>query len=87
MVFIRYTLAGSVAAAVHFGMLWLLVEQAGVYPTTASALGFCAAVFVNYSLQYYWTFEARGPHRLLFMRYVVVTLAMFVVMFVFLVRG
>jgi len=78
-VFIRYTVAGSMAAIAHFAVLWVLVEWRGVYPTYASAIGFCVAMFVNYSLQYYWTFRATGPHGVLFSRYVAVTLAMLVV--------
>lgn len=76
MVFFRYTVAGSMAAVAHFTVLWILVEWFGVYPTYASAIGFCVAIFVNYSLQYYWTFRAKGPHGVLFLRYLVVTLLM-----------
>jgi putative flippase GtrA len=64
------------AAIAHFTVLWILVEWFGVYPTYASAIGFCVAMFVNYSLQYYWTFRAKGPHGVLFSRYLAVTLAM-----------
>jgi len=64
------------AAIAHFTVLWILVERFGVYPTYASASGFCVAIFVNYSLQYYWTFRAKGPHGLLFFRYLFVTMAM-----------
>jgi putative flippase GtrA len=75
-VFFRYTVSGLMAAIAHFTVLWILVEWFGVYPTYASAIGFCVAMFVNYSLQYYWTFRAKGPHGLLFSRYVIVTLSM-----------
>ena len=75
-VFIRYVAAGSLAAIAHFAVLWALVEWFDVYATYASAIGFCVAIFVNYSLQYYWTFRAAGPHAVLFLRYLVVTLSM-----------
>lgn len=75
-VFLRYTVAGSIAAIAHFSVLWGLVEWFGVYATYASATGFCVAIFVNYSLQYYWTFRAKGPHGVMFLRYLVVTLTM-----------
>ena len=64
------------AAIAHFTVLWILVEWFDTYPTYASAFGFCVAIAVNYSLQYYWTFRVKGPHRVLFSRYLTVTLAM-----------
>jgi putative flippase GtrA len=75
-IFVRYIVAGSVAAAAHFGVLWLLVEWFAVYPTLASALGFCVATGINYSLQYHWTFRVTGPHGVIFTRYLLVTIAM-----------
>lgn len=76
---IRYFIAGSVAAIAHFIALIASVEVYGIQPTLASSLGFCVAVFFNYSLQYHWTFAVRGPHGVIFSRYLLVTIAMFVV--------
>lgn len=72
----RYLVSGSAAALVHFGFLIFLVEMFLFNPTLASALGFIAAVFVNYSLQYHWTFEIQGNglHKVYFTRYLLVTL-------------
>ena len=75
-VFIRYCISGGIAAVMHFSVLILLIEWVGLNPTLASATGFCAATCVNYSLQYYWTFMATGPHSVIFARYVMVTLTM-----------
>lgn len=73
--FIRYVTAGGLAALLHLVVLVGLVELAGFLPTPASAIGFCMAVMANYWLQYHWTFAAAGPHRVVFVRYVLVTLA------------
>jgi len=75
-VFVRYIVSGSLAAMTHFGVLALLVEVMDTDPTLASAIGFVAALFVNYSMQYHWTFAAEGPHGVIFTRYVVVTFSM-----------
>jgi len=72
--FARYIVSGGIAAIVHFGLLVLFVECIMLTPTLASSLGFIAAIFVNYSLQYYWTFSVSGSHRIFFIRYLSVTL-------------
>ena len=73
----RYIISGGVAAVAHFGLLIILVELFAVNPTVASALGFIAAIFVNYSLQYHWTFAVKGSgqHKKFFARYLLVTLS------------
>lgn len=77
--FLKYSVAGGFAAVAHFGVLVLLVENYAVLPTIASGIGFCIAGAVNYTLQYYWTFRASGPHALMLSRYTLVTLAMLLV--------
>jgi putative flippase GtrA len=79
MVFFRYLVSGSTATLVHFAVLVILVELFDVSPIVASILGFCAAIGANYTLQYYWTFQATGTHQVLFARYVTVTLVMLIV--------
>lgn len=63
--FWRYCAVGVVAAALHFAVLAVLVEFFDVVPTFASAMGFCAAVLLNYWLQYRWTFRADGSHSIM----------------------
>jgi putative flippase GtrA len=75
-VFIRYSISGGVAAVAHFGLLIILVEWTNTNPTLASAIGFCIAIFVNYTLLYHYTFKAVGSHSVMFTRYVIVTVAM-----------
>lgn len=71
----RYLVAGGLATATHFLVLVLLVEWAGADPTLSTTIGFVAAIAVNYPLQYFWTFSATGHHRVVFARYLAVTLA------------
>lgn len=75
--FFRYLVSGGLAAATHFAVLVALVEWAAMNPTLATTFGFEAAIFVNYPLQYFWTFSATGQHRVVFTRYVIVTVAAF----------
>ena len=79
MVFLRYAVSGATAAATHLAVLIGLVELYRVDATLASTIGFCAAIAVNYTLQYYWTFTARTGHRAAFIRYMGVTLGMLIV--------
>ena len=79
MVFVRYFISGGTATVVHFAVLAGLVELFKINPTIASATGFCAAVLVNYTLQYYWTFKAQGAHAATFVRYIGVTLLTLVI--------
>ncbi len=79
MVFLRYAVSGATAAATHLAVLIGLVELYRVDATLASTIGFCAAIAVNYTLQYYWTFTTRTGHRAAFIRYLGVTLGMLIV--------
>lgn len=79
MVFLRYAISGAIATAAHFAVLITLVELYAVDATLASSIGFCTAIAVNYTLQYYWTFATRGGHRTAFARYLGVTVVMLVV--------
>ena len=73
---LRYVVAGGAATVVHLCLLAALVQLLAMPATLASAIGFCAACVVNYTIQYYWTFAAVGSHGILFARYALVTLVM-----------
>jgi putative flippase GtrA len=75
-VFVRYFISGIVATMSHFVILFILVEFFIVTPLIASIAGFIVAIFVNYLIQYHWTFRCNGPYALIFIRYLVVTLLM-----------
>jgi putative flippase GtrA len=72
----RYIAAGSIAVAVHYLVLVLLVEGSAIDPTLASSSGFAVGVVVNYYIQYHWTFRSTGPHGKRFPIFVAAALAM-----------
>ena len=76
---IKYVASGGLAALAHLGILYILVEFFFMNPVVASAIGFCAAIMVNYNLQYHWVFTSDMPHGTAFIRYVTVTLGMLAV--------
>lgn len=53
---------GSIATAIHYGVLILLVQVFGVSPTLASTTGFLTSVIANYALNYRLTFNSDKPH-------------------------
>ena len=73
---LRYVMAGGAAAVVHLAVLAIAVEAAGLPSVAGSAVGFAAAIAVNYTAQYYWVFGATARHGAAFPRYLAVTLAM-----------
>lgn len=70
---VRYVASGGIAASVLLGVLVALREMVGLNATLSSAIGFLAAVLVNYSLQYKWVFDSGGSHLVRGSRYVFVT--------------
>jgi len=71
----RYLVSGTAAASMLFAVLTLMVEVFGTPPWLASPVAFVAGAVVNYVLQYHWTFQAQGSHRVMFTRFMLVTLA------------
>ncbi len=76
--FAKYTASGVAAALAHL-LVFSVASSVGVRLATASALGFCVAIAINYSLQYHWTFNYRGSHATAFRRYISVTVLSFFV--------
>ena len=70
---VKYVVSGSIAASVHLGVLVALIELARLDATLSSAIGFLAALLVNYSLQYKWVFSSGGSHLVRGLRYIFVT--------------
>lgn len=56
----RFVLVGTAAAAVHWGVVVLLVEHAGWRPLLANVLGWLIAFSVSFSGHYRWTFGNHG---------------------------
>ncbi|MGH8604826.1 MAG: GtrA family protein [Gammaproteobacteria bacterium] len=74
--FVRYGIAGGIAAGLLFCMLVILVEYYALNATLSSAIAFILASALNYSLQYYWTFRSSNSHLTAFTRYISFALLM-----------
>jgi putative flippase GtrA len=59
---VRFALVGGVATGIQYGVLIVLVREAGVWPTVASAIGFVVSAGCNYLLNYHFTFRSSHSH-------------------------
>jgi len=71
---LRFGVSGVLATATHVAVFTALVELGGARPVFASVPAFCAALGVSYALNYHWTFEALGEHRVMLPRFALVAL-------------
>ncbi len=69
---IRFAISGGLATLTHVTVFVLLVEWLQLRPLYASVPAFLAAVGVSYGLNFRWTFDADGPHRIMLPRYLLV---------------
>jgi len=60
--FVRFAAVGGIATAIQYALLILLVRGFGMAPTPASSAGFVLSAFVNYFLNYRFTFRSDRPH-------------------------
>ena len=72
---LRFCLVGGAATGLMFGLLWLLVELAGLPPTPASALGYCVSAAFNYLANRRFTFQSDAAHQQAAPRFAAVMLA------------
>lgn len=61
--FIRFTGVGFVSAIGHYGALILLVQGFGAEPVRSSIAGALVGAWINYSLNYRYTFNSTERHR------------------------
>lgn len=73
-VLLRYTASGCSSALFQFGALAFFVERMQADPTLASGISFVLACVLNYLMLYHWTFRSNGRHRIIALRYTVVTM-------------
>ena len=71
--FIKYATAGAAGTVVQYALLLLLVEGAGMGSVLASTCGAVAGAFVNYTLNYRYTFRSSRPHAEAMVKYFTVT--------------
>jgi len=60
--FLKFAGVGVVGTAAQYTTLFVLVHFADIYPVAASTAGFILGAFVNYYLNYIFTFESSKPH-------------------------
>ena len=70
--FAKFTGVGFVSAIGHYGVLISLVQFAAVPPVLASAAGALLGAWINYSLNYRYTFRSTRQHRESVLRFGVV---------------
>ena len=61
--FSRFTGVGMVSAIGHYGLLIALVQGLAVEPVRASVAGALLGAWINYALNYRYTFRSRQRHR------------------------
>jgi putative flippase GtrA len=59
---IAFGLVGLIGTGAHYLALVLLVEMAGMYPVTATSVGFVIGALVNYLLNHRYTFRSSKAH-------------------------
>ncbi len=65
----RFLIVGSIAAAIQYVILVILVEFFSADPVASSAVGFVLSAFVNYILNYIYTFRSTLPHSAAFPKF------------------
>jgi putative flippase GtrA len=63
---------GGVGTVAHYAVLVALVHLAGLAPVPASTVGAVVGAFVNYTLNYRFTFASRRSHGVALPRFMVI---------------
>jgi putative flippase GtrA len=72
--FLKFATAGGIATSLHYVVLILLVQAAGIDPVAASGAGFGLGAVSNYLLNYRYTFASTRNHSDAFARFIAVAL-------------
>lgn len=70
--FAKFTGVGVMSAIGHYGLLVALVQFAGVGAVAASSAGALLGAWINYSLNYRFTFRSTKRHREAVLKFAVV---------------
>ena len=70
--FARFTSVGFASAVGHYGLLIALVQGADAPAVPASAAGALLGAWINYSLNYHFTFRSAKQHREAVLKFTVV---------------
>jgi putative flippase GtrA len=60
--FIKFAVVGLSGMVIDFSVTWLCKEKLKINKYIANSAGFICAMFNNYSLNRYWTFESTDTH-------------------------
>lgn len=69
---IKYAGVGIIGTIVQYIILILLVQLFSVLPVIASTLGYITGAFVNYYLNYHFTFESNKRHHEAMLKFFIV---------------
>jgi len=69
---LRFAVSGVLATATHVLVFVAGIELLDASPVIAAVPAFCTALLVSYGLNYRWTFDASGAHRVMLPRFTVV---------------
>ena len=72
---LRFAITGVLATLTHALVLVALVELLTVPAVVASVPAFGSALLLSYGLNYHWTFQALGEHRMVFPRFTLVAVS------------
>ena len=61
--FSRFVVIGGLCTGVQWLVLIVLTEMAKIHPTGASTIGYVLSAFINYRLNYSFTFSSTASHR------------------------
>ena len=59
----RFAAVGVIGTLAHYLTLVIIVEAGGARPLIGSSVGFIVGAFVNYTLNYRYTFRSSRRHR------------------------
>lgn len=60
---IKFLIVGGSATALHYGLLFLFVQFAGLTPVVATSIAYSISSIYNYLLNYYATFKSDASHQ------------------------
>ena len=70
--FIMFAGVGAIGTVGHYLVLILMVQVGGAAPLTGSTCGFLVGAFINYLLNYRFTFESKKEHKEALAKFMVV---------------
>ncbi len=61
--FIKFSLVGMVGVVIHFGLLYLLTENVGLWYLWSAVIAITTANLNNYILNHLWTFKSKRQYN------------------------